>query len=63
MKTKELRERPVAELQQMMTDVRRDLFKTRFQNFTNQLDDTAKLKRLRRQIARIQTLLTEKARP
>jgi large subunit ribosomal protein L29 len=62
MKAKELRERPEVELKQMASDLRRDLFKTRFQNFTNQLDNTAKLRRLRRQIARIETLLTEKAR-
>jgi large subunit ribosomal protein L29 len=61
MKVKELRERTAAELQQMERDITRDLWKTRFSNFTNQLDDTAKIRRLRREIARIKTLLTQKA--
>jgi large subunit ribosomal protein L29 len=60
MKAKEMRERSVAELQGMERDLSRELWKTRFTNFTNQLDDTAKLRRLRREIARIKTILTEK---
>jgi large subunit ribosomal protein L29 len=62
MKAKELRERTEADLTQNEADLRRELFKTRFSNFTNQLDDTAKLKRLRREIARVKTVLTEKTR-
>jgi large subunit ribosomal protein L29 len=61
-KAKELRDKPDTELAQLETDTRRELFKTRFSNFTNQLDDTAKLRRLRREIARIKTVLTQKAR-
>ena len=61
-KAKDLRDKPDSELAQLETDTRRDLFKTRFSNFTNQLDDTAKLRRLRREIARIKTVLTQKAR-
>ena len=61
MKAKELRERTPAELQQMERDLSRDLWKTRFSNFTNQLDDTAKIRRLRREIARVKTILTQKA--
>jgi large subunit ribosomal protein L29 len=61
-KAKELRDKPDSELAQLETDTRRDLFKTRFSNFTNQLDDTAKLRRLRREIARIKTVITQKAR-
>ena len=60
MKAKEMRERSVGELQGMERDLTRELWKTRFTNFTNQLDDTAKLRRLRREIARIKTILTEK---
>ena len=61
MKAKELRERSVKELQEMETDLGRQLWKARFGNFTNQLDDTAKLRRLRREIARVKTILTQKA--
>jgi large subunit ribosomal protein L29 len=60
MKAKEMRERSVSELQGMERDLSRELWKTRFTNFTNQLDDTAKLRRLRREIARVKTILTEK---
>jgi large subunit ribosomal protein L29 len=62
MKAKDLKDRNVSELQQMERDITRDLWKTRFSNFTNQLDDTAKIRRLRRDIARIKTLLTQKAK-
>lgn len=61
-KAKDLRDKPETELAQLETDTRRELFKTRFSNFTNQLDDTAKLRRLRREIARIKTVQTQKAR-
>ena len=60
MKAKEMRERSLNELQGMERDLTRELWKTRFTNFTNQLDDTAKLRRLRREIARIKTILTER---
>lgn len=60
MKTGELRERSLDDLQQLEDDLNKDLWKARFQNFTNQLDDTAKLRRLRRELARIKTVRTEK---
>ena len=62
MKMSELREKGQSELQAMETEIRRELWKARFSNFTNQLDDTGKLKRLRRQIAQIKTLLNELAK-
>lgn len=61
MKAKELRDRTDSELAEMERDFSRDLWKTRFENFTNQLDDTAKIRRLRRDVARIKTLRTERA--
>lgn len=60
MKTSELRERSVGDLSQLTSELERDLWKTRFSNYTNQLDDTAKIRRLRRQIARAKTVLTQK---
>jgi large subunit ribosomal protein L29 len=60
MKTTELRERSLGDLAQLEEDLVKDLWKARFSNFTNQLDDTAKLGRLRREIARVKTILTEK---
>ena len=60
MKTAELRERSLDDLKQLEDDLNQDLWKARFQNFTNQLDDTAKLRRIRRELARIKTIRTEK---
>jgi large subunit ribosomal protein L29 len=60
MKTSELRERSLSDLDQLEDELNRDLWKARFQNFTNQLDDTGKLARLRRELARIKTIRTEK---
>jgi large subunit ribosomal protein L29 len=59
MKNSELRERSASDLAQLETDLARDLWKARFSNFTNQLDDTAKIGRLRREIARIKTIRTQ----
>lgn len=62
MKASELREQTVAELEQKEGDLQRELWKTRMNNYTNQLDDTAKIRRLRREIARVKTLLGERRR-
>jgi large subunit ribosomal protein L29 len=60
MKTAELKERSLGDLAQLEEELNRDLWKARFSNFTNQLDDTAKLRRLRREIARVKTVRTQK---
>jgi large subunit ribosomal protein L29 len=60
MKKTEIRERSAKDLLQLESDLARDLWKARFTNFTNQLDDTAKIRRLRREIARVKTIRTEK---
>lgn len=59
MKTTELRERSLGDLAQLEEELARDLWKARFSNFTNQLDDTAKLRRIRREIARVKTVRTQ----
>jgi large subunit ribosomal protein L29 len=61
MKAKELREKTESELKEMERDLTRDIWKSRFENFTNQLDDTARIGRLRKDLARVKTLLTERA--
>jgi large subunit ribosomal protein L29 len=60
MKTSDLREQTVAELEEREQNLRRELWKTRMDNYTNKLDDTAKVRRLRRDIARVKTILTQK---
>ncbi len=57
----ELRGRTEAELQSELTSAKKELFNLRFQNATNQLDNTARLKEVRRNIARIKTIIGEKA--
>lgn len=61
MKTTELREHTDEELRNMEADLARELWQSRFDNHTNQLDDTSKIKKLRRRIATVKTILTERA--
>lgn len=60
MKITEARERGTDELRNMEKDLTRELWQARLDNHTNQLDDTAKIRRLRRSIAQIKTVLTER---
>lgn len=62
MKASELREQTVAELEQRERDLTRELWSNRMRNYTNQLDDTATLRKLRREIACIKTILGERQR-
>ena len=57
-----LNAKTTAELAKELTDAKKELFNLRFQNATNQLDNTAKIKEVRKNIARIQTLITEKSK-
>ncbi len=50
------------DLAQALVDAKKELFNLRFQNATNQLDNTARIKEVRKNIARIQTVITEKAK-
>ena len=56
----ELKASNVADLQAKLIDAKKELFNLRFQNATNQLDNTARIKEVRKNIARIQTVITEK---
>ena len=57
----ELKTQSPAELQTQLVDAKKELFNLRFQNATNQLDNTSRIKEVRKNIARIQTIITEKA--
>lgn len=65
MKTKEYREelrvKNVEELNAELVAAKKELFNLRFQNATNQLENTSRIKEVRRNIARIQSVMTEKA--
>ena len=58
---KELRDKSVSELGEALTEAKNELFNLRFQNATNQLDNTSRIKEVRKNIARIQTVLTEQS--
>ena len=57
----ELRGKSVEELNEELVAAKKELFNLRFQNATNQLDNTSRIKEVRRNIARIQTVISEKA--
>ena len=54
----ELKTQSVADLQAQLVEAKKELFNLRFQNATNQLDNTSRIKEVRRNIARIQTAIT-----
>ena len=58
----ELRGKSVEELSEELVAAKKELFNLRFQNATNQLDNTSRIKEVRKNIARIQTLITEAGR-
>jgi large subunit ribosomal protein L29 len=64
-KTKEyrddLRSKNVDELNAELVAAKKELFNLRFQNATNQLENTSRIKEVRKNIARIQSIMTEKA--
>lgn len=60
MKAKELRERTPEALMELEKSIQNDLFQARFKNFTNRLNDTASIGRLRRDLARVKTILSSR---
>ncbi len=56
---KDLQGKTVAQLNEELVAAKKELFNLRFQNATNQLDNTSRIKEVRRNIARIQTAITE----
>ena len=58
----ELNAKTAAELNEELVAAKKELFNLRFQNATNQLDNTSRIKEVRKNIARIQTVITEKAK-
>ena len=55
----DLKGKSVAELNEELVAAKKELFNLRFQNATNQLENTSRIKEVRRNIARIQTVITE----
>ncbi len=57
----DLKTKSAAELNEELVAAKKELFNLRFQNATNQLDNTSRIKEVRKNIARIQTVISEKA--
>ena len=55
----DLRTKSIAELNEELVAAKKELFNLRFQNATNQLDNTSRIKDVRRNIARIQGIIAE----
>ena len=56
-----LKGKTAVELNEELVAAKKELFNLRFQNATNQLDNTGRIKEVRKNIARIQTVIKEKA--
>ena len=62
MKSSEIREMGLEEMQRKRDDMKEEMFNLRFQHGVGQLENTARLKQTRRDIARIETLIKEQQR-
>lgn len=60
LKGSEIRDLPQDELQQRLADTKEELFNLRFQNATGQLDNYSRLGELKRDVARIKTVLRQR---
>ena len=58
----DLKAKTAAELNEELVAAKKELFNLRFQNATNQLDNTSRIKEVRKNIARIQPVITEKSK-
>ena len=56
----DLRTKSASELNEELVAAKKELFNLRFQNATNQLDNTARIREVRKNIARIQTVIAQK---
>ena len=57
----DLKAKSAVELQEELVAAKKELFNLRFQNATNQLDNTSRIKEVRKNIARISTVIAQKA--
>ena len=62
MKASEVRDLTVQELENKLVDLKKELFALRFQHTLNQLDNPARLKAVKKDIARVKTILLEKTK-
>jgi large subunit ribosomal protein L29 len=62
MKAKDMREKSPEDLRELEKSLANEAFQSKLKNFTNRLDDTSQISKLRRDVARVKTLLGELAR-
>jgi large subunit ribosomal protein L29 len=62
MKAVDLREKNDADLRELQKSLARDVFRNRLKNFTNQLDDTSAVRKAKRELARVLTILGERGK-
>ena len=60
MKANEVRKMSAAELESKLVDLKKDLFNLRLQNATNQLDNPSRISDVKKDIARVKTIIREK---
>jgi large subunit ribosomal protein L29 len=60
MKAKDLRERTTEHLCELEKSLAADVFQARFKNFTNRLNDTSSVRKARRELARVKTILVQR---
>jgi large subunit ribosomal protein L29 len=60
MKAADLREKSVEDLRELQKTLAHDVFQNRLKNFTNRLDDTSSIRKNRRDLARVITLIRER---
>lgn len=59
---KDLKQKSASELNEELVSAKKELFNLRFQNATSQLDNTSRINEVRKNIARIQTVITEQSK-
>jgi large subunit ribosomal protein L29 len=62
MKAKDLRDRTTEDLSELERSLADERFQNQFKNFTNRLDDTSLIRKTRRDLARVKSILAERAR-
>jgi large subunit ribosomal protein L29 len=62
LKASDLHERTIEDLRELEKTLTHDVFQNRFKNFTNRLDDTSSIKKAKKDLARVKTILTERVK-
>ena len=62
LKATDLHERTIEDLRELEKTLTRDVFQNRFKNFTNRLDDTSTIKKAKKDLARVKTVLTQRSK-